>query len=173
MKRNQATAVDAFLEGPESDQVQPPQESQESEMDVMQAFTESKARVAQLQTELDAEKARMMELYRRYQIILNRDFNALGFSVPQQKQDKRALFNPMKNLKISAKRSYDWSRRNGRDAEQAREMAAEAALRAGEKKYKALLDNGKLPKEIIEYVDYWYKHYDEIELTEFTAAVGS
>jgi len=74
--------------------------------------------------------------------------------------DKRTQFNPIRNLKISANRAYQWAKRAGCDAEEARKRAVYATLDAAAEKCPSLLEDGRtLPTEVTEYIEKMFREY--------------
>ena len=94
-------------------------------------------------------------------------------------EDKRKTFNPARNLKISANRSYQWARRAGCTADEARERAIVATIESAkvqEKEHmlgKLLLRLSKklptpstdvtLPVDVTSYIELKHSEYNMTE----------
>lgn len=118
--------------------------------------------IKRLQVLLKTVKARRFALYKRLQEINNQNVHL----------DKRKMFNPEKNLKISAQRSYDWSKARGRNADEARTRATAAALSLAKSTYPEMLVDGELPDVILDYIKHSYENYDHNEAEQEMEAAG-
>lgn len=90
-------------------------------------------------------------------------------------KDKRKVFNGPRNLKISANRSYQWAKRAGCDADQARQRAIAATEEAARDLYKQFLIrrlteilfsstnqedvSAALTSDVLEYIDKLHDEY--------------
>ena len=72
--------------------------------------------------------------------------------------DGRTVFNPEKNLKISAIRAYGWAKKLGKTADEARTRVLEVVQN------KAVMDHkmSKLPGDVQDYINLVHTHYDKI-----------
>jgi hypothetical protein len=130
---------------------------------------------------LEEVEAAMVETEQRF-IRLYQRYNELN---KPESVDKRKKFNPIRDLKISANRSYQWARRAGCDANEARDRAIAATKESLEKNredesilWKLLLRLRKkfpavavsettIPDSVMEYINLLYSQYDltEVEKT--------
>jgi hypothetical protein len=89
---------------------------------------------------------------------------------PSPKIDKRSLWNPIKNLNIGVVRSYEWQKRHGYNAREARQrvyrsITATAIKRKVESDHSTtenVLYVGSahdLPKKVVEKIEYYYSLY--------------
>jgi hypothetical protein len=99
------------------------------------------------------EEGRFMRLYHRFH-----ELNGLTVS-----GDKRKQCNPIRDLKISANRAYQWARRAGCNADEARERAIAATMTAAETRYPSLIENGSLPLSVMAYIDKGYSEYTAVK----------
>lgn len=109
----------------------------------------------------------------------------IGKKPPAGEADKRGgwigdrrNFNPIRNLKISAKRAYDWSKQRGRTADEAKQRAFDAAMKSAKKRYRGaaevqpFLDSNTLPPAILDYIETWFKNYDAPASPTTTTTAG-
>ena len=80
--------------------------------------------------------------------------------------DKRSQTNPLKNAKISAARSIEWSKRFDKTVSEARERAIDRAVMSADKYAVAFatmpLGEAGLPVELVAYIDEMLSSYNEI-----------
>jgi hypothetical protein len=98
----------------------------------------------------DAE-GRILRLYHRFH-----ELNATT-----EKEDKRKKCNPLRDLKISANRAYQWARRAGCNADEARDRAIAATMNAAQSRYPSLVESGSLPLSVMAYIDLGYQEYSQ------------
>jgi hypothetical protein len=61
--------------------------------------------------------------------------------------DRRSIPNPEKNLKISVRRSFEWSKRSGRSADEARTQAVAIVEKSAK-----TLGFKRIPVKVVEYI---------------------
>ena len=106
----------------------------------------------------------MKEEETRFTRLLHRFHQLNGTS---EDEDKRKKCNPIRDLKISANRAYQWARRAGCNAEEARDRAIAATLTAAESRYPSLLTPTEvegvmvsvLPPSVLAYIQNAYNEY--------------
>ena len=135
-------------------------------------MSESTAAPQQVNTLEEIETA-MVEMEEGFIRLYQRYVELNGKGV----EDKRKTFNPHRDLKISANRSYGWARRAGCDADMARDRAIAATIeRAKEQEKEHILgklllrlskklstpatSDGTLPAPVMSYIDLLYSEYN-------------
>ena len=127
-----------------------------SKSQVAQALEEHPENVMTLEEVTNAlleTEARFMRLYRR--------FHELNGTTDTD--DKRSQFNPIRNLKIAAFRSYEWAKGEKCDAAEARDRAIAAAFKRAQEFYPACIADGALPAGVMAYIDLTYSEYNMTE----------
>jgi hypothetical protein len=112
-------------------------------------FPESGMNLQEVVSAIKDEESRFLRLYHR--------FHELNGTT--EKEDKRKACNPLRDLKISANRAYQWARRAGCTADEARERAIAATETAAKTRYPSLVENGSLPLSVMAYIDKAYTQY--------------
>jgi hypothetical protein len=126
---------------------------------VMAAMAEVNGEIKVLQGDIEVKNARLHMLYKRYQALQDDFRSGMGIGGDAEPIDRRKAFNPEKNLKISAIRAYGWAKKAKRSADEAKLRVTERTLLAAKSKYSMT----KLPDAVVEYINHWHKHYDEIK----------
>lgn len=112
---------------------------------------------------LDDVVAGMIETEHRF-IRLYKRYNELNGVLTGE--DKRKTFNPIRDLKISASRAYQWARRAGCNADEAHERAIVATIESSKLKFPGTIfnadvaENTFLPGPVIAYIDQLYAEYN-------------
>lgn len=97
-----------------------------------------------------AETEKMFfDLYRRYHELTN----------TVDVEDKRLAFNPSRNLKVTANRSFGWARKAGCNAKEAYDRALAATWKSARNSYPASIVDGKLPDDVMAYIEKEYVEY--------------
>jgi hypothetical protein len=118
-------------------------------MPQLASYPESSMTLEEVVTAIRDEETRFVRLFHR--------FHELNGTTEQE--DKRKKCNPLRDLKISANRAYQWARRAGCNAEEARDRAIAATLTAAETRYPSLVENGSLPPSVMSYIEIGYNQY--------------
>lgn len=117
-------------------------------------FPETTMTLDEVIVAIQETEQRFMRLYQR--------FNALNNTT--EVEDKRLVFNPSRNLKIAANRSYQWARRAGCDADEARERALAATVKSAHDYYPQSIVEGILPMDVLGYIDLLHSEYNMTEV---------
>src|ERR1700733_3770920 len=90
------------------------------DVDLRKAMAASQLRLAAIREEEQKEIDWGMKLYRRYQVLQDDFLGRMGIKDPSIPPDGRSVYNPEKNLKISAVRAYGWAKHANCNADEAR-----------------------------------------------------
>jgi hypothetical protein len=120
-------------------------------------FPESTMTLEEVVTAIKDGETRFVRLYQR--------FHDLNGTI--QQEDKRKKCNPLRDLKISANRAYQWARRAGCNAEEALDRATAATFAAAEARYPSLITSSEkdgvtvqtLPLSVMAYIQKGYNEY--------------
>jgi hypothetical protein len=124
---------------------------------------------------LEEVEAAMVEVEQRFIRLYQRFVELNGAT---KNEDKRKQFNPIRDLKISANRSYQWAHRAKCTAQVARERVIAAVKESLEnnreevnvlwklllrlrKKLPAQVISEKIPPAVMEYIELLYSQYNE------------
>ena len=116
-------------------------------------FIETTMTLDEVIAAIQETEQRFMRLYQRFHALNN----------TTEVQDKRLVFNPSRNLKIAANRSYQWARRAGCDADEARKRALAATFKSAHDYYPQSIADGILPIDVLGYINLLYSEYNMTE----------
>jgi len=128
--------------------------------EVVVEMAKTKGEIKTLEEQLALRKVYMQRLITVVATHERKEFGEVidisGYAEPRQ--DRRALLNPIKNLKISASRAIGWARNYGENAKAAKGRAIAAVEDAIRKKYDGEFPGG-IPKDVMVYIDYLHDNY--------------
>lgn len=137
-----------------------------SGMDILGVMTEM-ARVnsdmAILTAKRDALSEYLQNLHKRWSGLQDDFRSAMGLGTETVPTDGRKIYNPEKNLKISAIRAYGWAKKAKRNADDAKVRVLERTMDSARKKYGMT----KLPDSVVDYINEWHAKYDQIKEEDF------
>jgi hypothetical protein len=106
---------------------------------LLKQMEESKKRVQQLQLELDKERATGKQYYEKFMLMQDELRQAFGVVEPatgrRARGPNRRERTPEANLKVSAGKTIDRAKKDGKKPAEAKELATQAALSVAKEKY--------------------------------------
>jgi hypothetical protein len=125
--------------------------------ETMRELTKTKEQISALETQIENLRQYGMQLSEHVNKIQGEWFGVFGETF-QPVRDGRTILNPVKNLKISVRRAYDWAKKGGKDAVESRDHVRRVIRETAKNRYKMV----PLSPDVEVYIDHLAEHFDRI-----------